>query len=240
MDVEDVITRTSGHQGLTAEDFLAGKVLLIDKPYEWTSFDVVKKIRNRLKIKKIGHAGTLDPLATGLLILCTGKKTKQIEAIQQLQKQYTGTMELGKVTPSYDLETPVEEVANPFHLQETELQQTLQQFTGRVTQVPPVYSAVKVEGKRAYDHARKGTDVKLKAREVQIDQFNLTDIEIPEAGFAVTCSKGTYIRSLIHDFGQEVGVGAYLSSLRRTAIGPFSVEEAYTPNDFLTAVVQPR
>lgn len=240
VDVADVITRSSGHEGLTAEDFLAGKILLIDKPYEWTSFDVVKKIRNRLKIKKIGHAGTLDPLATGLLILCTGKKTKQIEAIQQLQKQYAGTMELGKVTPSYDLETPVEAVANPFHLKEAELNQALQQFTGRVTQVPPVYSAVKVEGKRAYDHARKGTHVKLNEREVQIDQFDLTGIEIPEARFAVTCSKGTYIRSLVHDFGQEVGVGAYLSSLRRTAIGPFSVEEAYTPNDFLTAVVQPR
>lgn len=208
-----------------------GHILLIDKPLEWTSFDVVKKLRYKLKVKKIGHAGTLDPLATGLLILCTGKKTKVINSIQEQPKEYTGTMVLGKVTASYDLETPVEEGGDTSNLTENELQNFLPQFTGAIEQTPPIYSAIKVDGKRAYTKARKGEKVELKSRTVHIYNFELTNIDLPNVKFKVNCSKGTYIRSLVHDFGQAVGCGAYLSELRRTKIGDFSVEDASSIDD---------
>lgn len=203
-----------------------GSVLLVDKPLEWTSFDVVKKLRYKLKVKKIGHAGTLDPLATGLLILCTGKMTKQINTIQEQPKEYTGSMVLGKVTASYDLETPVEESGDVSNIDEEILNKILKQFTGEIEQIPPIYSAIKVDGKRAYTKARKGEKVELKARNVHIYNFELTEIDLPNVKFKVNCSKGTYIRSIVNDFGQAAGCGAYLSELRRTKIGDYSVEDA--------------
>ena len=203
-----------------------GSVLLVNKPLEWTSFDVVKKLRHKLKVKKIGHAGTLDPLATGLLILCTGKKTKEIENYQLQEKEYTGTLILGKTTPSFDLETAVDSECDISHLQEDEIIKAATRFEGLQTQTPPVYSAVKVDGKRAYQSAREGEKVQLKAREVQIDKFEITAITLPEVSFSVICSKGTYIRSLVRDLGEALQVGAYLSSLCRTRIGAFKLSEA--------------
>ena len=203
-----------------------GRILLVNKPLEWTSFDVVKKLRNKLKVKKIGHAGTLDPLATGLLILCTGKKTKEIEHYQVQEKEYTGTLMLGKTTPSYDLETPVNSVSDISHITNDQIKETASRFEGRVSQTPPVYSAVKIDGKRAYESARKGENVELKAREVHIEKFEITGVSLPEISFKVICSKGTYIRSLVRDFGELLGVGAYLSSLCRTRIGKFKLSEA--------------
>ncbi len=203
-------------------------IILIDKPLDWTSFDVVKKIKYKLKLKKVGHAGTLDPLATGLLILCTGKKTKEIEQIQNQAKEYTGTIVLGKTTPSYDLETPVTETGNPAGLTPDFLHQLTHQFIGEISQTPPIFSAVKVEGQRAYKKARAGQKVELKSRKVNIYSFELTEINIPEVKFRVKCSKGTYIRSLANDFGKAAGVGGYLSELRRTKIGDYAVTRAYT------------
>lgn len=205
-----------------------GHVILIDKPLEWTSFDVVKKLRSKLKIKKIGHAGTLDPLATGLLILCTHKKTKQINLIQEQPKEYTGTMVLGKTTASYDLESAVEEGGDIASITEPFLQSLTAQFQGEVEQTPPIFSAVKVNGERAYKKARAGKKVELKSRIITIYSFELTDIALPEVKFKVNCSKGTYIRSLANDFGKAAGVGAYLSELRRTKIGDYSVDSAHT------------
>lgn len=203
-------------------------IILIDKPLEWTSFDVVKKIKYKLKLKKVGHAGTLDPLATGLLILCTGKKTKEIEQIQSLPKEYTGTIVLGKTTASYDLETPIEEGKDTKHLSPKFLKELTQQFTGEILQTPPAFSAIKIDGERAYKKARAGQNVELKARKVNIYDFELTEINIPEVTFKVKCSKGTYIRSLANDFGKAAGVGGYLSKLRRTKIGAYSVTNAFT------------
>ena len=203
-----------------------GSVILVDKPLEWTSFDVVKKLRYKLKVKKIGHAGTLDPLATGLLLLCTGKKTKQINTIQEQPKEYTGSMVLGKVTASYDLETPIEEGGDISSITAETLNGLLPEFTGPIQQVPPIYSAIKVDGKRAYTKARKGEQIELKPRSVHIYNFELTDINIPIVKFKVNCSKGTYIRSLVNDFGQAAGCGAYLSELRRTKIGEYTIEDA--------------
>ena len=205
-----------------------GSVILIDKPLEWTSFDVVKKLRYALKVKKIGHAGTLDPLATGLLILCTGKMTKQIEKYQGQEKEYTGKFYLGKTTPSYDLETEVDSETSIDHLTSDQIHQATEAFTGIIEQTPPIYSAIKVDGKRAYEGARKGEEVKLKSRHVEVKSFEITAINLPEVHFKIICSKGTYIRSLAHDFGQSLGVGAYLSELRRTRIGDFKVEDAQT------------
>lgn len=205
-----------------------GSVILVDKPLEWTSFDVVNKLRYALKIKKIGHAGTLDPLATGLLILCTGKMTKQIESYQAQEKEYTGTMVVGKTTPSFDLETAVDSETDISHLQNEVIQSLTKQFSGVIDQTPPIYSAIKVKGKRAYESARKGEDIKLKSREVEISLFEITAINLPEISFKVVCSKGTYIRSLVRDFGVALGVGAYLSELRRTRIGSYTIEEAKT------------
>lgn len=205
-----------------------GTVILVDKPLEWTSFDVVKKLRYALKVKKIGHAGTLDPLATGLLVLCTGKMTKQIDKYQAQEKEYTGKLVLGKTTPSFDLETKIDSETDISHLSESQIYEATEQFTGVVSQIPPAFSAIKIKGKRAYESARKGEAVELKAREVEIPVFEITDISLPEVSFRVICSKGTYIRSLVRDFGEALGVGAYMSELRRTRIGDFTVAEAKT------------
>uniref|UniRef100_UPI00404AEDDE tRNA pseudouridine(55) synthase TruB n=1 Tax=Fulvivirga sp. TaxID=1931237 RepID=UPI00404AEDDE len=205
-----------------------GTVILVDKPLTWTSFDIVKKLRYHLKVKKIGHAGTLDPLATGLLILCTGKKTKQIETYQAQEKEYTGTFTIGATTPSYDLETEVENIKDFSHLKQEDLLKASESLTGKIDQIPPIFSAIKVEGKRAYKGARSGEDVKLKSRQVEVKVFELTEVNLPVVAFKIVCSKGTYIRSLARDFGEILGVGAYLSSLRRTRIGDFNVDDAET------------
>ena len=204
------------------------EVLLLDKPLGWTSFDVVKKLRGMLKIRKIGHAGTLDPLATGLLILCTGKGTKQIARYQGLDKVYEGSFTLGKTTASYDSETPALTTMSYEHLKSAAIQDLCQRFIGQQAQVPPAYSACKINGVRAYKKARLGEEVTLTPRQVTIHRFEITHIDLPVVRFIVTCSKGTYIRSLAHDFGQALGVGAYLSSLRRTHIGDYHVADAYT------------
>lgn len=203
-----------------------GRVILVNKPVGWTSFDVVNKLRYRLKIKKIGHAGTLDPLATGLLVICTGKMTKQIDMFQAEEKEYTGTFVLGQTTPSYDLETEVSEAKSTAHLTEGDIRQHATFFLGAIQQFPPMHSAVKVAGKRAYELARSGKQVELKPREVVIREFVIERIELPHVFFRVVCSKGTYIRSLAHDFGNALGVGAYLTDLCRTRIGGFELKDA--------------
>lgn len=219
-------------------NFQTGEVLLINKPSGWTSFDVVNKIRFLLRghtgIRKIkvGHAGTLDPLATGLLILCTGKFTKKIEEFQGLEKEYTGTIFLGATTPSFDRETEVDQKYETIHINQKLLQNSTKQFIGTIDQVPPLFSAIKVKGKRAYQLARDKEDVKLSARKVTIHAFELTNIELPEVAFRISCSKGTYIRSIARDFGKSLNSGAYLSSLFRTKIGSFSIEDALTIEQF--------
>ncbi|MES2731638.1 MAG: tRNA pseudouridine(55) synthase TruB [Bacteroidota bacterium] len=210
-----------------------GEVLLIDKPYRWSSFDVVKKLRNAGKYKKVGHAGTLDPLATGLLILCTGKMTKQIDTFQAQEKEYTGTLVLGKTTPSMDLETEVDQEYETNHITEALLHQAAQQWTGVIQQIPPIFSAIRINGERLYKKARRGEMVEIQPREVTITAFELTRIEMPEVDFRVVCSKGTYIRSLARDFGLTLQSGAYLSALRRTRIGSFQVSEALTVENFI-------
>jgi tRNA pseudouridine55 synthase len=214
-------------------NFEDGEVLLIDKPYTWTSFDAVNKLRGGLKIKKIGHAGTLDPLATGLLILCTGKMTKKIDEIQAKEKEYTGELIFGKTTPSIDLETEFDSETDYSLLTEESILSAIPKFIGEIEQVPPIYSAIKVDGKRLYKKARKGESVEIKSRMVQVKEFELTEINIPSVKFRIVCSKGTYIRSLIRDLGQELNVGAYLNELRRTRIGTFKVEDAISPNEFV-------
>ena len=201
-------------------------VLLLDKPLKWTSFDVVNKIRYAGKFKKVGHAGTLDPLATGLLILCTGKKTKEIDGYQGQEKEYTGKFILGKTTPSSDLETEIDAEFPTEHIDSKLLEEGRIKFLGKIQQVPPIFSAIKVNGKRAYESARAGKELELKSREIEIKEFDIDSSNFPEIGFRVICSKGTYIRSLARDFGLAVGSGAYLSELRRTKIGDFSVENA--------------
>jgi tRNA pseudouridine55 synthase len=205
-----------------------GTFLLVNKPIEWTSFDVVNKLRHILKTKKIGHAGTLDPLATGLLIICTGKMTKTIDTFQGLEKEYTGKFVIGQTTASYDLETTPTPPKEILHISREEIMDAAQTFKGKIQQVPPAHSSIKVNGKRAYSLARKGHDVELKAREIEIKEFEITNISIPEVTFRVVCSKGTYIRSLVHDLGAALGVGAYLSELCRTRIGTFVLENAET------------
>lgn len=209
------------------------KVLLVNKPYQWTSFDVVKKLRYALKLKKIGHAGTLDPLATGLLILCTGKMTKQIETFQAQEKEYKGSFVLGKTTPSFDLETEVDSEKDISHLAESEIIKVPELFLGWIDQVPPIFSAVKVNGKRAYKSARDGEAVELKSRKVEIKAFEITRVELPVVDFRIVCSKGTYIRSLARDFGEHLRVGAYLSALCRTRIGDFVLEDASTIEELI-------
>ncbi|WP_339609482.1 tRNA pseudouridine(55) synthase TruB [uncultured Roseivirga sp.] len=218
------------------ENFKNGQVILIDKPLEWTSFGVVKKIRYNIGIKKIGHAGTLDPLASGLLILCTGKKTKSIESYMADVKEYTGSFTLGSTTPSYDLESEPTPAVDISHLTAEEIQQNTENFIGEITQIPPIFSAIKVDGKRAYDLARAGKDVELKSRQVTISEFEIVSLDLPKVNFRVVCSKGTYIRTLANDFGEKLGVGAYLSALRRTKIGKHSVDEAWQLEDFINYV----
>lgn len=223
--------------------FEEGELLLIDKPIGWTSFDVVNSIRSTIKrtynIKKIkvGHAGTLDPLATGLLIVCTGKFTKQIDSFQGLDKVYTGSMVIGKTTPSFDRETEVDSTFDIVHISKDILLETATKFTGDIEQTPPVFSAVKVDGKRAFEYARSNNDVKLKSRNITISKFKLLSFDLPEIDFEVECSKGTYIRSLVSDFGKEMNNGAYMSSLRRTAIGNYSVSDALSVEEIKNAIV---
>jgi len=203
-----------------------GEVFLVDKPYQWTSFDAVRKIRNALGIKKVGHAGTLDPLATGLLIICAGKMTKSIDSFQAQEKEYSGTFVLGKTTESFDLEREVIEVADPSHLSEEEITAAVGQLTGNILQIPPAHSAIKKEGKRVYESARKGIEVLLDPRSVTVSVFEITRFELPEIHFRIVCSKGTYIRSLARDLGELLQVGAYMSALTRTRIGSFKLEDA--------------
>ena len=217
-------------------NFEKGEVLLIDKPLNWTSFDVVKNIRTALGIRKIGHAGTLDPLATGLLILCTGKKTKEVNSFQEMEKEYEGKMVIGKTTPSVDLETAIDHEYDISHIREEEIYRVVNDFIGFIDQVPPVYSAIKVNGERVYKKARKGQSVELPPRKVNVLHFEITEVKLPELCFKVRCSKGTYIRSLVRDYGEKLGVGAYMTQLRRTAIGEFQVKQAVTPGDFLNAL----
>ena len=212
--------------------YLDGKVLLIDKPLHWTSFDVVRRLRSLLQIKKIGHAGTLDPLASGLLIVCTGKCTKQINDYMAKEKTYTGHFVLGAVTPTYDLESEPEKFVSCDHITEDRLRATAAQFTGNLQQVPPIYSAIKKKGEALYALARRGESVELEPRPVTIHRFEITHVQLPHVGFLVSCSTGTYIRSLAHDFGQALGCGAYLGSLRRTAIGELRVEDAISLDSF--------
>ncbi|WP_243837211.1 tRNA pseudouridine(55) synthase TruB [Mucilaginibacter gilvus] len=211
------------------QDFADGQLLLVNKPYKWTSFDVVGKIRNAFKpLKlKVGHAGTLDPLATGLLIICTGKMTKQIDTFQAEEKEYTGTMVLGATTPTYDLESEPEQKFEISHLTEDQIKANCAQFTGDIQQYPPAHSAIKIDGERLYEKARRGEEVELRLRNVTITEFELTRIELPEVDFRVVCSKGTYIRSLVNDFGAALNNGAYLSRLRRTRSGNYRIEDAH-------------
>ncbi len=219
-------------------DFPVGEVLLIDKPYKWTSFDVIKKMRNVIRIKKIGHAGTLDPLATGLLIVCTGKFTKKIDSYQGQDKIYTGILEIGKTTPSYDLETEFDSKSSYEEITASDIKEAIKPLTGDITQIPPVYSAIKIGGERAYLKARRREKVKMQPRHVRVDYFNITKIDLPEIHFEIKCSKGTYIRSLAHDLGQNIGCGAHLKALKRTAIGDFKLEEAYSLEEFITLCEQ--
>ncbi|CAM3384216.1 tRNA pseudouridine(55) synthase TruB [Zobellia roscoffensis] len=222
----------------TEEDFLTGQILLIDKPIGWTSFQAVNKlkwvIRSKFKLKKfkIGHAGTLDPLATGLLLICCGKFTKRIPELQGQVKEYTGTITLGATTPSYDLETEVDQTYPTEHITEALLNKTLPQFIGDIEQRPPVFSALKKDGKRLYEYAREGKDVEIKMRSVHVSTFEITEINLPNVKFRIVCSKGTYIRSLAHDLGQALQSGGHLSELRRTKIGDYNVNIAIDPNEF--------
>ena len=222
----------------TQEDFLNGQVLLIDKPLNWSSFQAVNAvkwgIRKKFNLKKIkvGHAGTLDPLATGLLIICTGKFTKRIPELQGQQKEYTGTITLGATTPSYDLETEVDETFPTDHITPELIQQTTKQFIGEIEQYPPVFSALKKDGKRLYEYARKGEEVKITPRNITISEFEITNLTPTEVQFRVCCSKGTYIRSLAHDFGKALQSGGHLSALRRTKIGDYNVDNSVSPDEF--------
>ncbi|MGV9003294.1 tRNA pseudouridine(55) synthase TruB [Flavobacterium sp.] len=224
---------------MTGEDFLNGQILLVDKPLTWSSFQAVNKLKYLLKRKynfsksfKIGHAGTLDPLATGLLIVCTGKFTKRINEIQSQFKEYTGTFTVGATTPSYDLETEVDQIFATEHITSELIRETTKQFLGEIEQKPPIYSAIKKDGVRLYEHARAGETVEIPFRKTTIYEFEITRIALPEIDFRVQCSKGTYIRSLAFDFGKELQSGAYLSCLRRTKIGEYSVADGLTPEAF--------
>lgn len=230
----------------TLEDYKNGQVLLIDKPLTWTSFQAVNKLRWAIRkayaIKKIkvGHAGTLDPLATGLLVICTGKMTKQINTFQGQEKEYTGTFVVGSTTPSYDLETEIDATFSIDHISEDLIHETTKQFIGKIEQFPPVFSAIKKDGKRLYEFARAGEAVEIKSREIEISEFEITEINTHdnslELNFRVVCSKGTYIRSLAHDFGKALNSGAHLSVLRRTRIGDFKVDNALSPEDFIVSL----
>ena len=213
-----------------------GEVFLIDKPLEWTSFDVVKKVRNALRIKKVGHAGTLDPLASGLLIVCAGKMTKQIDGFMGQEKEYTGTFVIGATTESFDLEKPILPVADPSHISLEQVQEVVNQLTGHILQIPPMHSAIKVDGKRVYVSARAGIEVKMDPRPVEVREFEITRFEGGEIDFRISCSKGTYIRSLARDLGEQLGVGAYLKALCRTRIGTYTLQEAKTLTDLVDEI----
>jgi len=220
------------HPNLQAE-YEDGKIILIDKPTHWTSFDAVKCIRTHLRIKKVGHAGTLDPLATGLLILCTGKYTKKINEFMAQVKEYTGTITLGAVTPTYDLESNPEQPKPYDHLTKDQVEQAFATFVGHIKQMPPLYSALKIKGTPLYELARRGQEADVQPRDIVIDSFELTSFNLPEIGFRLVCSTGTYVRSLAHDLGMQLGCGGYLSLLRRTQIGDFRVEDAKTMDAWL-------
>lgn len=226
----------------TKEEYLSGKLLLIDKPLNWTSFQVVNKIRwlirNKFSLKKIkvGHAGTLDPLATGLLIICTGKMTKEISKFQIQTKKYTGTFLLGTTTPSYDLETEPNKTFPVDHVTEDLITKSVQKFIGKIKQKPPIFSAIKKNGKRLYESARRGEDVIIEDREIEIFSFNILKIDIPNIDFEVECSKGTYIRSLANDFGKELSSGATLTKLKRTKIGKYSVDKSISIDKFINSL----
>lgn len=224
---------------MQADDFLNGQIILIDKPLTWSSFQAVNKLKYILKRRldlpkkfKIGHAGTLDPLASGLLIICTGKFTKKITEIQAQPKEYTGTFFIGATTPSYDLETEIDQTYPTSHIDETLIHQTVRQFMGEIEQKPPVFSAIKKEGVRLYEHARAGVEVEIASRKTSIYEFEITRIALPEIDFRVVCSKGTYIRSLAYDFGKAMQSGSHLTVLRRTKIGDFNVQKSLTPEQF--------
>ena len=225
-------------QPYTKEGFLEGKVLLIDKPLEWTSFQAVNAIKWAIKRKyglkkiKVGHAGTLDPLATGLLLICTGKATRTIAGLQAQEKEYTGVISLGATTPSYDLETEIDRHFSTDHITDAAIKDAARTLTGRIWQTPPVFSALKKDGKRLYELARKGEKAEVPPREVEIAEFEITALNGMEISFRVRCSKGTYIRSLAYDFGQILGSGGYLSSLKRTKIGAYHVDNSQSPLDF--------
>ncbi len=224
---------------MNIQEFAQGSTILVDKPLEWTSFDVVNKIRWNLKralgVKKIkvGHAGTLDPLASGLLILCIGKHTKQIEGIMGGEKTYTGTILLGKTTPSYDLESEFDQEYPTGHIDDELLEEVRKSFLGQQDQVPPIFSAKQVDGKRAYDLARAGKEVVLKANKIQVSSFTINAERFPEIDFEISCSKGTYIRSIAHDFGQKLKSGGTLISLRRTVSGDFSIDDAKSVDEWI-------
>lgn len=213
-------------------DYLSGQAILIDKPVNWTSFDVVAKLRRLINVKKVGHAGTLDPLATGLLIVCTGKKTKEIANYQEQRKKYIGIITLGKSSPSMDLATNITEKSVPENLTEEKIFEVRNKFLGKIEQVPPMFSAVKHKGKALYKLARKGKEVEREPRQVEIYSFDITKIELPDIHFEIACSKGTYIRVIANDFGNELGCGGILSLLRRTEIGDYKVDDANSMNEF--------
>lgn len=223
---------------LTKEDYLNGQLLLVDKPLNWTSFQAVNKFKWALKKRfglkkiKIGHAGTLDPLATGLLIVCVGKFTKRIHEFQGQEKEYTGKITLGATTPSYDLETAIDQTFDINHVTEELVQSTTQKFIGEIDQAPPIFSALKKDGKRLYEYAREGKEIAIAKRKVTITSFDITHVAFPHIGFRIVCGKGTYIRSIAHDFGMALGSGAYLSELRRTKIGDYNVNIAIDPAEF--------
>lgn len=232
------------HSASPVFNFQEGEILLFNKPETWTSFNVVSKVRGliryhrKIKKLKVGHAGTLDPLATGLLIICTGKLTKQINRIQEAEKEYTGTFHLGASTPSFDRETPIDHSYPTEHITEEKILETAASFRGSIEQVPPVYSAIKVKGERAYNYARGNTEVELKSRNVNIYEFEIVRIALPEVDFRIVCSKGTYIRSLARDLGLALDSGAYLKQLTRTRIGHFKLDEALEIEQFEEIVKQ--
>ena len=225
-------------------DFKGGEVLLVDKPLKWTSFDVVNKLRYQLKLRtgvkrfKVGHAGTLDPLASGLLIICCGKATKTINSYMGMPKEYTGTIVLGASRPSYDMETEVDHSFDVSGITEADILKAVETFKGEIQQVPPLFSAKKIDGKKAYQYAREGIQMELKSNAVTIYSYEITRIELPEVDFKIQCSKGTYIRSLAHDLGKELNNGGYLKALRRTAIGDFKVTDAKSVEDWVTEIIE--
>ncbi len=226
-------------QKFNSKNIQEGQLFLIDKPIGWTSFQVINKMRwylknlTGLKKIKIGHAGTLDPLASGLLIVCTGKMTKSIHLHQNEMKTYTGTLSLGASTPSYDLETEIDNIYQTNHITNDMIHEVAQTFIGEINQIPPIYSAIKIKGKRLYDYARNDKSTKIKARKVCISKFEITNINLPKVDFLISCSKGTYIRSLAHDFGKKLSSGAYLSSLKRIQIGGKTLDDAYSMNSVI-------